>query len=145
MPELIFDCQDVSEISPQDETELGKRLQSVFESLPIGGDVTIRIGTEEESRQLNRTYRGKDYSTDVLSFPLMDELPDGTLYWGDIHIAYPVAVRQAHEADHTVLTEILILAVHGLLHLSGMDHEQDQGQMMSRQNAIVSRINVPQL
>jgi probable rRNA maturation factor len=77
-------------------------------------------------RELNLAYRGKDYATDVLSFPV-DTPADGRL--GDIVIATGVAARQAREAGHSLRTELRVLALHGLLHLLGYDHEHDRGEM----------------
>ena len=75
-------------------------------------------------RTLNRSYRNKDYATDVLSFPANDER-----YLGDIVIATGVAQRQADDVGHPVTTEYKVLALHGLLHLLGYDHETDDGEM----------------
>jgi probable rRNA maturation factor len=83
---------------------------------------------------LNRRFRGKDKATDVLSFPAEDKAKgrakskeQNTL--GDIVIARGVAARQARALGHSVSTELRILALHGLLHLLGYDHEVDEGQM----------------
>lgn len=75
-------------------------------------------------RSLNRQFRGKDHATDVLSFPSGER---GFL--GDIVIAAGVAARQAREAGHALTTELRVLALHGLLHLLGYDHEADEGRM----------------
>ena len=82
-------------------------------------------------RSLNRQYRKKDENTDVLSFPAEDEagLTRPAAFLGDIVIAAGVARRQAGAAGHSLQTELRILALHGLLHLLGYDHEQDTGQM----------------
>jgi probable rRNA maturation factor len=88
------------------------------------GEVTVALISDERMRTLNRAYRGKDYATDVLSFPVEDEI-----FLGDIAIATGVAHRQADEAGHPVATELKILALHGLLHLLGYDHERDKGEM----------------
>lgn len=140
MPKLEIDCLDCPEIEGEVLRFLENKLRHLFPTLPLDGDVTIRIGSDEESRQLNRDYRGKDYPTDVLSFPLNQSLPDGSRYCGDIHIACPVALKQAEENEHPLRMELLILSVHGLLHLSGYDHEQDQGEMMALQEDIVRRL-----
>lgn len=97
------------------------------------GDVTIVLATDARVRKLNHEYRGKDYATDVLSFP-DDEPPvpgvkSARRHLGDIVIARGVAARQAREAGHALATELRILALHGLLHLLGYDHEQDAGEM----------------
>ena len=84
-------------------------------------------------RTLNRSYRNKDYATDVLSFPATTPT-DGPAsaapeYLGDIVIATGVAQRQADDIGHPVSTELKVLALHGLLHLLGYDHESDSGEM----------------
>ena len=88
------------------------------------GDVTIALVSDRRIRALNRQFRGKDDATDVLSFPSGER---GFL--GDIVIAAGVARRQAREAGHTLQTEFRVLALHGLLHLLGYDHESDDGKM----------------
>lgn len=75
-------------------------------------------------RALNRQFRGKDAVTDVLSFP-----SDTRGFMGDVVIASGVAKKQARTAGHTVQTEVRVLALHGLLHLLGYDHESDDGKM----------------
>ncbi len=89
-------------------------------------------------RALNREYRGNDYATDVLSFPGLDDtrVPPtsgaharSAPHLGDIVIARGVARRQAKAAGHAEPTELRVLALHGLLHLLGYDHEQDSGEM----------------
>jgi probable rRNA maturation factor len=88
------------------------------------GEVTIALISDGRMRTLNRAYRGKDYATDVLSFPVDDDN-----FLGDIAIATGVAERQADDAGHPLGTELRILALHGLLHLLGYDHERDNGEM----------------
>ena len=88
------------------------------------GHVTIALVTDRRIQQLNRTFRGMDKATDVLSFPA-DE--PGML--GDVVIARGVARRQARGAGHDFPTEVRVLALHGLLHLLGYDHEHDGGRM----------------
>ena len=100
------------------------------------GVVSVALVSDRRVRTLNRSYRRKDYATDVLSFPAGDAstsapyslLPDPFL--GDIVIARGVARRQAREAGHSERTELRVLALHGLLHLLGYDHERDEGRML---------------
>ena len=83
-------------------------------------------------RALNRQFRGKDAVTDVLSFPCdrSTSLKAGEpRFLGDIVIASGVATKQAQAAGHTIQTEVRVLALHGLLHLIGYDHESDDGKM----------------
>jgi probable rRNA maturation factor len=88
------------------------------------GTVTVAVVGDARVRQLNRRYRAKNAPTDVLSFPA--EEPDQL---GDVVIALGVARRQAAGAGHSLSTEFRVLALHGLLHLLGYDHERDAGEM----------------
>ena len=111
------------------------------------GCVTIAVVPDARVRALNRDYRKQDQNTDVLSFPA-EGSPEGpakagryrrnvgpgfsrasTPLLGDVVIAAGVARRQAREAGHSLQTELRILALHGLLHLLGYDHEHDDGRM----------------
>jgi probable rRNA maturation factor len=88
------------------------------------GLVTVALVADRQVRALNRRYRRMDAATDVLSFPAGEP---GAL--GDVLIATGVARRQAAAAGHALGTELRVLALHGLLHLLGYDHEADDGQM----------------
>ena len=88
------------------------------------GAMTIAIVPDGRVQQLNRRYRRKDATTDVLSFP-----SDERGYLGDVVIAAGVARRQARQAGHSLQHELRVLALHGLLHLLGYDHERDDGRM----------------
>ena len=88
------------------------------------GSVTVALVPDTRVRTLNRRYRQQDSPTDVLSFPAGEP---GRL--GDIVIAACVARRQARDAGHSCATELRVLALHGLLHLLGYDHERDDGRM----------------
>lgn len=90
-----------------------------------GRDFACLVTTDAELQRLNRDFRHKDYPTDVLSFP--SEMPAG--YLGDLAISWQRARAQAAEFGHRIETEIRILMLHGLLHLTGLDHETDKGQM----------------
>jgi probable rRNA maturation factor len=87
--------------------------------------VTVAVVSDARVRALNRSYRGKNGATDVLSFPTSSPSP----FLGDIVIARGVARRQARAAGHGERTEWRVLALHGLLHLLGYDHESDDGTM----------------
>jgi probable rRNA maturation factor len=96
------------------------------------GVVSVALVSDQRVRALNRTYRHKDYATDVLSFPnaASPQHLGPSPYLGDIVIARGVAKRQAREAQHSEQTELRVLALHGLLHLLGYDHERDDGRML---------------
>ena len=118
------------------------------------GTVNIALVSDARVRALNRAYRDLDAATDVLSFPAFARPVDARAsarqarhvrpsalspdpfaliahpFLGDIVIARGVAARQAREARHSELTELRVLALHGLLHLLGYDHERDNGRML---------------
>jgi probable rRNA maturation factor len=102
---------------------LGRWLRRVAPARARGA-VTVAVARDARVRALNRRYRGVDKATDVLSFPADEQ---GTL--GDVIIARGVAGRQARDAGHALATELRVLALHGLLHLLGYDHEHDGGRM----------------
>jgi probable rRNA maturation factor len=97
------------------------------------GTVNLAIVSDRRIRTLNRTYRRKDYATDVLSFPANPQSlipnPSHRKFLGDIVIGRGVARRQARDAGHSEAIELRVLALHGLLHLLGYDHERDHGRM----------------
>jgi len=100
------------------------------------GSVSIALVTDAAIRRLNRDFRGKDHPTDVLSFPCDPPL-------GDIAISVPTARRQAREMGHPLRIELRVLALHGLLHLLGYDHETDQGQMHRAEEKLRRRSGLP--
>jgi len=102
---------------------LGAWLASVAPS-SARGEVCVAFVSDAAIRTLNARHRGKDAATDVLSFPSGEA---GSL--GDIAIATGVARRQAAAAGHAFGVEARVLALHGLLHLLGYDHETDGGRM----------------
>jgi probable rRNA maturation factor len=113
------------------------------------GALTIKIVTDAEMGRLNRTFRGQAGPTDVLSFPAGEQdrtgptKANGHNDLGDIAIARGVATRQARALGHPVGTELRILALHGLLHLLGYDHERDRGQMRAVEARLRRRAGLP--
>jgi probable rRNA maturation factor len=91
--------------------------------------VSVALVSDRRVRALNREYRRKNAVTDVLSFPSHQSPATSHRLLGDIVIARGVASRQARAAGHSELTELKVLALHGLLHLLGYDHETDAGRM----------------
>lgn len=98
----------------------------------------VLITTPDEIRRLNREFRGVDKVTDVLSFP--DDEPDS--YRGDIAICLSRAQEQAAEIGQTLIREMAFLALHGALHLHGMDHmeETEAERMYARQRKIMAEV-----
>jgi len=108
----------------------------------LKGDVTVLLTTDAYLRKLNRQFRGKNKATDVLSFPA--EGIGAEKLAGDLAISVPTALHQAAEQGHSLSTEIKILILHGLLHLSGYDHESDAGQMARHERLLRARLGLPQ-
>jgi probable rRNA maturation factor len=102
------------------------------------GDLCVAIVSDRRMRALNRQFRGKDMVTDVLSFPA-----ESRGFLGDIVIADGVAKRQAREAGHKIQTEIRVLALHGLLHLLGYDHDTDDGKMARAEARLRKKARLP--
>ena len=108
-------------------------------------EVSIRIESDEVLRQLNHQYRGIDQPTDVLSFESnMIDPETGKMNLGDILISYPTSEKQALEAGHPVESEIILLILHGILHLSGYDHstKKEKDQMWQKQQSILTSLGV---
>lgn len=103
-------------------------------------ELTFAFTSDEDIRDLNNRFRGLDEPTDVLSFPIDEETPEGRWYLGDIVISLPTARRQAQNFGHDLRTELLQLALHGLLHLCGYDHEEDDGEMDARELSLRDEI-----
>lgn len=102
-------------------------LSVLTEHVPEGNRaLTIVITDDAQVAELNRRYRGIDAPTDVLSFPVDEPnlvIPDEPQYLGDLVIAYPYAAAQAAREGHSVQESLMLLVVHGTLHLLGYDHD----------------------
>ena len=118
------------------------------------GTVSVALVSDARVRGLNRRYRGIDRSTDVLSFPASDLSEGGPLipdlssvnpgFLGDIVIARGVARRQARESGHSELTELRVLALHGLLHLLGYDHDGGDDRMVRLEHRLRMKGGLPE-
>lgn len=102
------------------------------------GEINLIITGDDELERLNRQYRGKEGTTDVLSFPYlepgMEEIQQGEEFAvGDIYISLDRALNQAEEAGTKVEMEIALLAIHGLLHLAGYEHDSESGAELMHQ------------
>ena len=132
-------------------------LRRTADLLELGPDVEISVllVDNETIRTLNRDYRDKDAATDVLSFPMEEELPDEIApqiiggpterMLGDLVISVERAVEQAAEYGHAVERELAFLTVHGLLHLLGYDHEQGpaaEAEMQAEEKRILSILGI---
>jgi probable rRNA maturation factor len=107
------------------------------------GDLALVLTDDEGIQKLNREYAGVDRPTDVLSFS--DGEPDldtGRMYYGDVVLSIPCADRQAKHSGHTLGDELSLLITHGVLHLLGFEHEdeEDRQKMWSVQDEILTQV-----
>jgi probable rRNA maturation factor len=121
-----------------------EQLESFARKLQVrvtgGREFHCRITGDTELRRLNGEFLGKDYATDVLSFP--DESSADSI--GDLAISRQRAAAQAREFGHTLTKELQLLMLHGVLHLTGMDHETDHGEMSRAEERWRDEFNLPQ-
>ena len=121
------------------------------ENVSIKSEVSLVITGDDKIHELNLKYLEEDRPTDVLSFPMNEHLEttpvfvnvaDGKLHLGEVIISYPQAVKQAEEHNHSVHREVIILLIHGVLHLLGYDHDIPEREqvMRSRESAILKTI-----
>jgi probable rRNA maturation factor len=110
-------------------------------ALRIDAEIAVRIVDEEEGRALNRDYRGKDYATNVLTFPLAEE----PCLMGDIILCAPVVAAEAAAQNKPLHAHYAHLTVHGVLHLHGYDHEiEAQAELMETlETEIVTKLGYP--
>jgi len=106
----------------------------------LRGQVNVWVTANRKLRGLNRQFRGKDEPTDVLSFPRLDQ---SAKLAGDIAISVDMARHNAHLLGHRLAEEIKILALHGLLHLAGYNHERDDGKMAREEYRLRKSLALP--
>lgn len=120
---------------------LTRFLNRARSAVDLEGEVDVLLTSDASLKRLNRDFRGKDKSTDVLSFPSPEQI--ASRHAGDLAISLETAARQAASFGHTLRDEIRILMLHGLLHLSGMDHETDNGEMAAREAELRRELRLP--
>lgn len=136
MHDVIVDTAFEAEVpAPEDEKAASLAQEAIRNCVGMFAEegsyeVSVLITDDEGIRKLNKSYRGKDKSTDVLSFPqwedgLAEDDPGTVDLLGDIVISLETARRQAFDFGHPVEREVAYLAVHGTLHLLGYDHEDE--------------------
>ena len=117
---------------------LGRFLRAAQRAVELEGEVQVLLADDATLKRLNRTFRGKNKATDVLSFPagataVFFGEPDGPVLAGDLAISLETAARQAARYRHSLRDEVRLLLLHGVLHLAGFDHEADSGEMAARE------------
>lgn len=139
MPKLSMDVQYASVLSNLPDSKQFKRWAR--KALRIDAEIALRIVDEEESRALNRDYRGKDYATNVLTFPLAEE----PHLMGDIILCAPVVLQEAKDQQKSIEAHFAHLTVHGVLHMHGYDHETEaEAELMEMlETEIVIKLGYP--
>ena len=147
---VTVDIQTAPSFAGKVDAELLRRVTAEAlrrEEVEGGVALSVVITDDEAVQELNRQFRDVDAPTDVLAFGSGEEgdfvtSPGGSAYLGDVVISYPRAVAQAEEYGHSINRELALLAVHGVLHLSGYDHldEAERMEMWARQNEILESL-----
>lgn len=123
------------------EALMGRFVLRACRAVGLKGTLTVLGTSDREMRSLNRRFRGKNSTTDVLSFP---PFPFAEGFAGDIAISLDLASRNAKRLGHSVADEVRILVLHGILHLAGYDHEGDNGEMAARESELRRRLGLPE-
>ena len=129
------------------EKDLESVINKVSETLGVGNSIVSIVLTDDERiHEINKTYRGIDRPTDVISFAFLDEdtNPSNITDLGEIYISLEKAHAQAVEYNHSFKRELCFLLTHGLLHLLGYDHmtKEDETEMFGLQEEILSSLNI---
>jgi probable rRNA maturation factor len=120
------------------EQSLARFLRQARRAAGLPGRVNLLVTSSREVRELNRRFRGIDRPTDVLSFPAPAESFDG-----DIAVSADIAADNARRLGHRAAEELKILALHGVLHLAGYDHERDNGAMARKEARLRRELGLP--
>ncbi len=123
------------------ELALDRFLACARRAAALKGAVNVLVTSSAEMKSLNRRFRGKDKPTDVLSFPA--EPGSQKQFAGEIAISAEIAAHNARALGHTPAEEVKILALHGILHLRGYDHECDNGAMTRREKQLRAKLHLP--
>lgn len=137
-------CQIEDENLPSEE-QLTEWVSTALKGRLDAAELSIRIVSPKESRELNHQYRGKDSSTNVLSFPF--EMPEGIELelLGDLVVCAEVVAREASEQNKPLFNHWCHMVVHGVLHLLGFDHinNDDAEEMEQLEREILASLNIP--
>ena len=139
---MIVNLQRKVKLDPKSFEPFVDRLTDVVDDAD-GGRFSIAFVSDRRMKELNGFFRGKDSTTDVLSFPHEpDEFQPKENYLGDIVISVEQANRQASDNKLSLENEIQQLILHGVLHLCGYDHETDNGEMNRRELELRRKLRI---
>jgi probable rRNA maturation factor len=120
---------------------MARFLSRVQQMAGLRGRVVVLVTGNRELQALNRRFRGQNRPTDVLSFSVAAEVPDG--FRGDIALSVEMAAASAARLGHSVAEELKVLILHGVLHLAGYDHEADSGKMLRLEARLRRTLRLP--
>jgi probable rRNA maturation factor len=123
------------------ESSLARFVSKAARAVKLKGSINVLVTSSRELQALNRRFRGQDKPTDVLSFPPMANFSAGEA--GDIAISTEIAAQNAKQLGHSLAAEIKTLALHGVLHLAGYDHERDDGAMAVQEGRLRHGLGLP--
>lgn len=108
-------------------------------------EIDLIVCYNDTIQEYNKMYRGKDTSTDVLSFPIENDMiiHNDIMPLGSIVISIDFVNARALELGHSKENEFTLLFIHGLLHLLGYDHETDSGEMRDKEEALINELHLP--
>lgn len=145
MEVLIDNRQDIKKINNETIKLIEKAVEACLfeEKISSNVEVSLSFVNNREIKELNKKYRGKDYPTDVLSFPLNEEV-QGLIILGDIIVSIEKVIQQAQEYNHPFEREITYLIIHGMFHLLGYDHlnKEDKKIMRDKEKKIVKELKL---
>jgi len=127
------------------EASLDRFVLQARRAARLRGRVNVLVTGSNAMRALNLRFRGHNKATDVLSFPAQQPAGENSKssLAGEIVISADIAARNAIEFGHSAPTEVKILALHGILHLAGLDHERDNGQMARKEASLRRVLKLP--
>ena len=133
-------------VSGVSASSLGRFVLRARRATGLKGTVNVLVTSGATLRGLNRRFRGKNKTTDVLSFPshstsLGDQKASAIA--GEIAISADIAVQNAFRLGHSAAQEVKVLALHGILHLAGYDHERDNGAMARKEENLRKALRLP--
>jgi probable rRNA maturation factor len=132
-------------IAGLNEATLGRFVLRARKAVGLHASVNVLVTSSAAVRALNRQFRGKNKATDVLSFPHASPASRGERQKlaGDIAISADIARENSVRLGHPVAQEIKVLALHGILHLAGFDHERDNGEMARKEATLRRALRLP--
>lgn len=148
MIEVLFDNrQDFMEVKEENMKAIEIAVKATIEVENVEGDfeVSVSFVTNDEIKELNRVYRNVDSETDVLSFPMDDDMDqEGTIMLGDVILSTQKIIEQAEYFGHSLEREMIYLTVHSMLHLLGYDHmvEDEKEEMRDREKEVMKSLQL---